>query len=99
MNLRRGETGRLFYNVLRESLIKLNSDFLNEKNIDGLVQKIDTATGTIEGNKENLDWARGHGMFSDAKEKRNRNVTLIDFLNPDNNVFHVTQQWSYKNPH
>ena len=33
------------------------------------------------------------------KEKRNRNVTLIDFLNPENNVFHVTQQWSYKNPH
>ena len=99
LNLRRGETGRLFYNVLRESLIKLNSDFLNEKNVDGLVQKIDTSTGSIEGNKENLGWARGHGMFFDAKQKRNRNVTLIDFLDPDNNVFHVTQQWSYKNPY
>ena len=99
LNLRRGETGRLFYSVLRESLIKLNSDFLNEKNIDGVVEKIDTVTDTIEGNKENLNWARGHGMFFDAKQKRNRNVTLIDFLNPKNNTFHVTQQWSYKNPH
>ncbi len=100
LNLRRGETGRLFYNVLRESLIKLNSDFLNEKNVDGLIaQKIDVAAGTIEGNKENLNWARGHGMFFDAKEKRNRNVTLIDFFNSDNNVFHVTQQWTYENPY
>lgn len=99
LNLRRGETGRLFYNILRESLIKLNSEFLNEKNVDGLIQKIDTSTGTIEGNKENLDWVRGHRVFFDTKEKRNRNVTLIDFFNPNNNVFHVTQQWSYKNPH
>ena len=98
LNLRRGEIGKLFYSVLRDSLIKLNSDFLNEGNIDGLIQKIENVTDTIEGNKKNLDWARGHGMFFDPKEKRNRNIKLIDFKNPENNVFHVTQQWSYKNP-
>ena len=99
LNLRRGETGKFFYNVLRESLIKLNSDFLNEGNVDGLVQKIDNVSDTIEGNKKNLNWARGHEVFFDTKEKRNRNVTLIDFLHSENNVFHVTKQWSYKNPH
>jgi len=98
LNLRKGETGRLFYNVLRESLITLNASFLNETNVNGLIQKIDATTGTIEGNKQNLDWARGQGVFFDDREKRNRNVTLIDFNNPDNNIFQVTQQWSYKNP-
>ena len=98
LNLRRGESGRLFYSVLRESLIRLNSKFLNEGNVDELVQKINNVSDTIEGNKENLDLARGQGVFFDAKEKRNRNVTLIDFINPENNVFQVTQQWSYKNP-
>ena len=52
----------------------------------------------MEGNRENLSWARGQKAFYDEKEKRNRNVTVIDFLNPENNVFHVTQQWNYTNP-
>ena len=99
LHLRRGETGKLFYSILRESLIRLNSKFLNEGNVDGLVQRIDNVSDTIEGNKKTLNWARGQETFFDAKEKRNRNVTLIDFINPANNVFQVTQQWTYKNPH
>ena len=98
LNLRRGETGKLFYSVLRESLIQLNSSFLNENNIDELIQKIDMVTDSIEGNKKSLDWARGHETFFDPKEKRNRNIKLIDFNNPENNTFQVTQQWTYKNP-
>ena len=98
ISLRRGETGRLFYSVLRGSLIRLNAGFLNEGNVDGLVQKIDSISDTMEGNKENLNWARGQKVFFDAKEKRNRNVTVIDFLNPENNVFQITQQWNHANP-
>ena len=67
--------------------------------MDGVVQTIDTISDTMAGNKENLDWIRGQEVFSDEKEKRKRNVKVIDFLNPENNVFHVTQQWSYANPH
>ncbi|MDE0118779.1 MAG: HsdR family type I site-specific deoxyribonuclease [Bdellovibrionales bacterium] len=98
IQLRRGETGKLFYSILRESLIKLNASFLNEGNVDGLVQKIDNISDTMEGNRENLNWIRGQKVFFDEKEKRNKNVIVIDFLNPENNVFQVTQQWSYTNP-
>ena len=98
LDLRKGEAGKFFYNVLRTSLIQLNSSFLNDQNVDRLIQKIDAVADTIEGNKKNLDWARGQEMFFDEKERRNRNVTLIDFNNPDNNIFQVTQQWSYTNP-
>ena len=98
ISLRKGETGKLFYSVLRESLIKLNASFLNDRNVDGLVQKIDNISDTMEGNKENLNWARGQKTFFDEKEKKNRNVTVVDFLNPENNVFQVTQQWIYINP-
>jgi len=99
LHLRRGEAGGFFYNVLRKALIRLNAGFLNEENVDGLVQRIDHVSDTIEGNKKALAWARGQEIFFDAKENRNRNVTLIDFTNPENNVFQVTQQWSYRNPH
>ena len=98
LSLRKGETGKFFYNVLKKSLIQLNSSFLNEQNVVRLIQKIDASVDTIEGNKKNLDWARGQGIFFDEKEIRNRNVTLIDFNSPNNNVFQVTQQWSYTNP-
>jgi type I restriction enzyme R subunit len=30
-------------------------------------------------------------------EKRERNVHLIDFENPENNIFQVTEEWSYTN--
>ncbi len=97
LHLRKGESGKLFYSVLKDSLIKLNSDFLNEHNVSALVQKIDDTDDTIEGNKQTLKWVRGQELFFDTQEKRNRNVHLIDFLNLENNVFHVTQQWSYEN--
>ena len=29
------------------------------------------------------------------QEKRRRNVTVIDFSNPDNNTFQVTYEWVY----
>ena len=98
LELRRGESGKLFYNVLREALIKLNSDFINDHNVDELIQTIDNTSDTMEGNKQGLEWARTQRTFFDAKGKRNRNVKLIDFLNVENNVFHVTPQWAYKNP-
>ena len=32
-----------------------------------------------------------------SSENRNRNITLIDFDNPDNNLFHVTDEWKQQN--
>ena len=97
LNLRRGESGKFFYSVLRESLIRLNQGFLNIDNVEELIQKIDTIPDTLEGNRENLDWARGHKMFFDKQENRNRNVSLMDFQSPDNNIFQITQQWTHSN--
>ena len=99
LTLRKGESGTLFYPILKQALIKLNPTFLNAQNTNEVIQKIENIPDTIEGNKTNLNWMRGQGMFLDPKEKRNRNVQLIDFENPHNNTFQVTQQFSYKNFH
>ena len=40
---------------------------------------------------------RGEKSTFVASENRERNVTLIDFENPDNNLFHVTDEWEQRN--
>lgn len=37
---------------------------------------------------------RGERSIFVVSENRERNVTLIDFDTPDNNLFHVTDEWS-----
>ncbi len=98
LKLRYNQSNRLFYQTLKNSLIKFNSQFINESNVDTFIQKIDNnISDNIEGNKKVLNYLRGQGLFFDTKKKRNRNVTLIDFTHPENNIFHVTNQWSYSN--
>ena len=49
---------------------------------------------TLEGNQEALSWLHGEQSIFVLNENRERNVTLIDFENPDNNLFHVTDEWT-----
>ena len=81
LNLRKGENGKLFYEILKQSLIKLNPQFLNEQNTENLIQDIENIPDTLEGNKKLLDWIRGQKTVWDEKERRNRNVSFIDFQN------------------
>ena len=45
-------------------------------------------------NQDALSWLRGERSIFVPDENRERNVTLIDFENPDNNLFHVTDEWT-----
>ena len=49
---------------------------------------------TLEGNQDALSRLRGEKPVFVPAENRNRNVTLIDFEDPDNNLFHVTDEWT-----
>ena len=40
---------------------------------------------------------RGERSTFVTSENRNRNVSLIDFENPNNNLFHVTDEWEQQN--
>ena len=99
LNLRRGENGKLFYEILKQSLMKLNPKFLSEQNAESIIQKIENIPDTLEGNKALLDWIRGQRTVFDEKERRNRNVSFIDFQKPENNTFQATEEWSYSNNH
>ena len=51
---------------------------------------------TLEGNQKALSWLRGEESVFVPDEDRYRNVTLIDYDIPDNNLFHVTDEWTQK---
>ncbi|MFA5157739.1 MAG: HsdR family type I site-specific deoxyribonuclease [Patescibacteria group bacterium] len=59
--------------------------------------KLPIFSSNINGNREILLFLRGQSTAYDEKEKRERNVVIIDFENLDKNVFEVTDEFSFSN--
>jgi len=97
LSLREGEAGLFFYSVLMDQLLKLNPQVVTEENVNEVVKNLQNVRNTIEGNKESLEWLRGKKSIYVPAERREINVRLIDFENLENNVFQVTEEWSYTN--
>jgi type I restriction enzyme R subunit len=53
----------------------------------------------IYGNREFVEHLRNRGKFFDHEEKRERDLILIDYENPANNVYEVTEEWAFHNGH
>jgi len=97
LTLRRGESGTLLYPTLREKLISLNPGVVTVSNVEEVIARIESVRNNIEGNAEVLAWLRGERSIFVESQKRQRNVTLIDFSHPTENVFHVTDEWQFTN--
>ena len=98
MQMRGGDTtARYFTEVLKAQLLKLNKGVVDDSNCEDVIRKLSLLHATLEGNQEALLWMRGERSTFVRSENRERNVTLIDFENPDNNLFHVTDEWSQQN--
>ena len=94
MQMRRGDTGLYFIDVLKAQLMKLNRGILDESRCQEIVRQLTLLNPTLEGNQDALSRLRGERSIFVPTENRERNVTLIDFENPDNNLFHVTDEWT-----
>ena len=96
IRMRRGDTGLYLADVLKTQLMKLNSGILDESRCGEIMRQLRLLRPTLEGNQDALSWLRGEESVFVPDEDRYRNVTLIDFENPDNNRFHVTDEWTQK---
>ena len=94
MQMRRGETGRYFADVLKAQLMKLNRNILDQSYYEDAMRRLNLLRPTLEENQKALSWLRGEKASFVSAEDRYRNVMLIDFENPDNNLFHVTDEWT-----
>lgn len=94
LQMRGGDTTSLYFtDILHAQLMKLNRGMLSESECTDVMRQLRSLTSTLEGNREALSWMRGEQSTFVQNENRNRNVTLIDFETPDNNLFHVTDEW------
>jgi len=98
MQMRDSNTTALYFaDVLKTQLLKLNKGIVDDSNCDDVIRQLGLLNATLEGNQEALSWMRGEKSTFVASENRERNVTLIDFDNPNNNLFHVTDEWEQQN--
>ena len=97
VELRRGETGLFFYDLLKEQLVKLNPGIVDEAKADGIIKDLENVRSSIEGNSDVLRYLKGQMSVHHERERREINIKLIDFENIANNRFHVTDEWQYTN--
>src|SRR5687767_13148468 len=93
---RGGDTGYCLTDVLREQLIKLNRAVVDTGRADEIIRRLNLLKPSIEGNRDALSYLRGEQSLFVPNENRQRNFRLIDFDNPNNNEFHVTDEWRQK---
>ncbi|HEX05060.1 MAG TPA: HsdR family type I site-specific deoxyribonuclease, partial [Bacteroidetes bacterium] len=53
----------------------------------------------IYGNREFVEHLRNRGKFFDHEESRERDLVLIDYGTPENNIFEVTEEFAFHNGH
>jgi type I restriction enzyme, R subunit len=98
LSKRRGEGGLFFYDELEAALLRLNPGVVMPADVPGILQRLESLPNTIDGNREVLEWLRGHKTIHVEREQRDRNVRLVDFENlAGGNVFQVTWEWAYRN--
>jgi type I restriction enzyme, R subunit len=97
VELRRGETGLFFYDLLKEQLIKLNPGVVDETKAYGIIKDLENMRTTIEGNSEVLRYLKGEKSVYHEQKKREVNIKLVDFDDVTKNRFHVTDEWQYTN--
>lgn len=95
--LRGGQGGIFFKDTLFDRLEKLNPDFMNKEIAENLLKKISRLKPNIEGNLEAYEYLKGMRSIFVPAEKREKDVTLIDRNNIENNIFQVTKEFSYSN--
>ena len=97
VGLRKGEGGMFFYNLLEETLLRLNPGVITPENVDDVIRRLEGVRNSIEGNAEILAWLRGERSVHVAGENRQRQVRLIDYENVDQNIFQLSPEWEYTN--
>ncbi len=78
--------------IVRQQLIALNPGLVTEANVADVLRRLRLVQPTIAGNEDFLSALRGHWTVAHPVEKREYNLTLIDYDNLEANRFHFTQE-------
>lgn len=82
---------RFFTDTLFEKVKEFNPEFKDSK--ADLLRVLDLPLPTIQGNRDFLFYLQGEKTFFSKEENREFNLILIDYENPTNNIFEVTEEY------
>lgn len=97
MRLRGGEDQPVLRRVLVDQLQRLNPGVVTTATkAEEVVDRLVRVRRDIEGNREAWEYLRGLRTVFIESERRERNVRLIDHVNPESNLFHVTDEFRFR---
>jgi len=82
---------RFFMDTLFEKVKQLNPKFKDSK--EDLLRLLDLPLPTIHGNRDFLHYLQGEKTFFSKEENREFNLILVEYENPANNIFEVTEEY------
>lgn len=82
---------RFFTDTLFEKVKEFNPKFKDSK--ADLLRLLDLPLPTIQGNRDFLLYLQGEKTFYSKEENREFNLLLIDYENPSNNIFEVSEEY------
>jgi type I restriction enzyme R subunit len=82
--------------IARQQLTTLNPGLVTRANVDDALRRLRGVHPSMAGNEDFLHYLRGHKTVYSEAEKRELNLTLIDYETPANNRFTFTQEFSFE---
>jgi type I restriction enzyme R subunit len=81
--------------ILIGRIKRLNPDLDSDEDVDKVIGQLRRASNDISGNKEFFEWLKGESSVVLKAGEKARTVKLLDFENPESNVFVVTNQFKF----
>lgn len=80
-----------FTDTLYEKVKEFNPKFNDSK--EELLRKLNLPLPTIQGNRDFLHYLQGEKTFFNAEENREFNLVLINYDEPEKNIYEVTEEY------
>lgn len=95
-NYRSNDTQIILEKIFLPKIKELNS-FLSDDEAQEIIKQLELIRPDIEGNFTVWQFLKGLKSIYIQKEKRNRDICLIDTKNINNNYFYVTEEFEFTN--
>ncbi len=82
--------------VVKQKLGELNRGIITDENVDEILRRLKFLPANLQGNEEFLSYLRGQKTVYVDKERRERNIKLVDYNNPENNSFSITKEFWFE---
>ena len=96
-NLRRGLNSPLLDSVLIDQLQRLNPGIVDNIRAEQVRDRLCRVRPNIEGNLDAWEYLKGLKTVFVEMERRERNINLLDADCPENNRFHITDEFTFSN--